>query len=313
MLERLADLIRPLLDLARRSRQPGHAAQGRDGRRRLQGDARHDVDPGLLVGRARQCAEGAGLLGRAPQGQARRRRAACVGAGRGPAGVERLGCAPAVVEPQVVAAAEAPQIVAEVAAPVAEEAAASATVATSRAAASRWRQPSPSPKSSPQPSAPCRRGRARCRHAVRRHGATAERRSNGRRSGGPGARDARSRRRPSGTSGRDSARVTPQGARLPRAQEPRADKPDAQPAPQQGNPSSRARRSRASRSTARTATGGRERRRGGPGERQERTRVPLHASPPKPKVGDLRSRLTVRGAELAQGRAGKAQPGMIRP
>ena len=62
MLERLADLIRPLLAW-RADRADVDPAQGRQRRRRVQGHARDDVDPGLLRGRARRCAAGARVPG----------------------------------------------------------------------------------------------------------------------------------------------------------------------------------------------------------------------------------------------------------
>jgi ATP-dependent RNA helicase SUPV3L1/SUV3 len=72
-----------------------------------------------------------------------------------------------------------------------------------------------------------------------------------------------------------------------RAQEPRANKPEPQPVPQQGNPledKPQQSKPQQGKERHRRPNG----RRGGanerPNERHERTRVPLHASPPKPKV-----------------------------
>ena len=73
-----------------------------------------------------------------------------------------------------------------------------------------------------------------------------------------------------------------------RAQEPRANKPEPQPVLQQGNPNEG--QPQQSKPEPAKERQGKERhrrpngRRGGPNERQERTRVPLHASPPKQKA-----------------------------
>ena len=67
MLERLADLIRPLLAWRAEPAKSQSAPQGRDGRRRLQGDAGDDVDPRLLGRRAGRCPEGSRLSPR-PRG-----------------------------------------------------------------------------------------------------------------------------------------------------------------------------------------------------------------------------------------------------
>ena len=94
MLERLADLIRAAAHLAARSRQSGHAAQRRDGRWRLQGDAGNDVDPGLLGRRAGERPEGAGLLVRATEDRACRRRAEGTGGRGGTGPIQRCRCGP---------------------------------------------------------------------------------------------------------------------------------------------------------------------------------------------------------------------------
>ena len=105
MLERLADLIRAAGGVAPGPGQLQSAAQGRDGRRRLQGDARHDVDPGLLlVRRGRGAAEaglphGAGAASRRaaetkPAGEARPRKG---GTGDGQAALARRPTAAAAV------------------------------------------------------------------------------------------------------------------------------------------------------------------------------------------------------------------------
>jgi len=73
-----------------------------------------------------------------------------------------------------------------------------------------------------------------------------------------------------------------------RAQEPRADKPEQQPVPQQGSANEgqpqhgkpEPAKERQGKERHRRPNG----RRGGPNDRQERTRVPLHASPPKQKA-----------------------------
>jgi ATP-dependent RNA helicase SUPV3L1/SUV3 len=68
-----------------------------------------------------------------------------------------------------------------------------------------------------------------------------------------------------------------------RAREPGANKPEGQAVPQQGKPhEDKAQPGKAQQGKERHRRP--ERRRGGPNERQERTRVPLHASPPKQKA-----------------------------